>query len=152
MGCDIHTVIQKPDDNGVWQTAIKGICSDRNYTLFGVLSGVRGLTSETIDGPIMKEGLPDDFDKDELQYAEHSFGHVYGNDIYELWLKIISSRGVEQDISALGASGDYKISITLRDGFVSEEDREAYEFLNSMIYIFGEGFYEPYRLVVGYDS
>lgn len=56
MGCDIHGVLQHKE-KGQWvDKEILDI--DRNYSLFGVLAGVRGFYEVPIDEP---RGLPKDF-------------------------------------------------------------------------------------------
>jgi len=59
MGCDIHGVFQRRDEESkTWQDVESVYKQDRHYFLFGVLADVRG------DGPPISEprGLPEDFE------------------------------------------------------------------------------------------
>jgi len=57
MGTDIHTVLQMKTDGG-WVTEQLDVIEGRFYELFGVLAGVRGFYSESIQ---KERGLPSDF-------------------------------------------------------------------------------------------
>lgn len=59
MGCDIHGVFQRYDEESkTWQDIESTYEQNRQYFLFGILAGVRG------DGPPISEprGLPEDFE------------------------------------------------------------------------------------------
>lgn len=67
MGADIHTIIQVKRCDGSWVTVVKNAADGRNYTLFGLLAGVRGH-----DDPVKPlRGLPPEIK--EIEGAEHSF-------------------------------------------------------------------------------
>lgn len=55
MGCDIHMVLQRRTKEG-WRTVKKDLYEDRNYRLFSVLAGVRGIEP----GVFRVNGLPKD--------------------------------------------------------------------------------------------
>ena len=84
MGCDIHQVFEKRDANGVWHTwpARPEKLRQRNYSVFGVLAGVR---RDPGPGGVIAEprGIPADFsmawagpDMIEMLLGEHSFSHL----------------------------------------------------------------------------
>ena len=80
MGTDIHTVVQVLRD-GKWVTVAKDVATDRDYSLFAILAGVRngygfaGIPTGDAVKPISEpRGLPDDFlmDEEEDYLGDHS--------------------------------------------------------------------------------
>lgn len=74
MGTDIHPYLEIRC-NGKWTYLPISLHSDRNYELFGLLSGVRG------DGPLVSMevtgGLPDDVSEAvRNEWADGSWGHT----------------------------------------------------------------------------
>jgi len=89
MGCDIHLIVERRDDAGVWHTLpvphqTMEVLTQRCYDVFGVLAGVRR------SGPVIAEprGLPTDhsltwMSEDELERAlgDHSFSWLLPEEI-----------------------------------------------------------------------
>ena len=51
MGTDIHTALQKRDNDGKWKTIAKELYEGRNYDMFDALAGVRGLNDKPLVEP-----------------------------------------------------------------------------------------------------
>lgn len=51
MGTDIHTALQKRNENGEWKTVATELYDGRNYTMFGVLAGVRSFEDKPLIEP-----------------------------------------------------------------------------------------------------
>ena len=88
MGCDIHTVWQKRDGHK-WVDVPSDYDESRNYSLFGILAGVRG------DGPPIVEprGYPSDFEVGEdndhptdIETEWREDGRVWVGDHTHSWL------------------------------------------------------------------
>lgn len=63
MGCDIHSIFQRKTATG-WEDVVSEYDQDRDYELFGILAGVRGL-----DMPIKpRRGMPQDFEVVDSEY------------------------------------------------------------------------------------
>lgn len=101
MGCDIHIVIQRQDENGTWQNVpwqhvwkfegaspvapnvpiAPGVFRNRNYDLFGILADVRNgigfagiKTGEGWPSIAPYRGLPEGFaEPDDYSVGDHSF-------------------------------------------------------------------------------
>jgi len=73
MGCDIHSALQKYDsETQSWKTVLTGVIPNRDYQLFGILSGVRG---DSDLGPLATPlGHVDEVSGLMELGAEHSFG------------------------------------------------------------------------------
>lgn len=72
MGTDIHVVLQK-SKKGIWKT-ISALEVGRNYSLFGILAGVRSVPD---GGPISEpRGLPSDLKYLHKLYADFSLEDV----------------------------------------------------------------------------
>ena len=158
MGCSIHTILQKKDDNGDYQTIIKGFNTDQNYELFGVFSEVRQDTAPALEEPIMEYGLPrdlnitedsgviDGFHIDGYFMGDHSFGYVTGDRIKELYQRM--DPALDDCIIVEMRSKSIFIE---HAGFQDSLDRVAHEWLSAMVTLFGSDIYD-YRIIVGYDS
>lgn len=120
MGCDIHFYIEKMNQYRVWENvdvwvpkwwgneseidekwfkelSNQSFCSERNYTLFGVLAGVRDTEVEPLDYP---RGLPDDVSsivKAELYDEIHSKSWFLLKELYNYDWHIYSSGECEYD-------------------------------------------------------
>lgn len=107
MGADIHYILERQDKDGKWHTTLtedylyqyyeennlseeekynspQEEVSARNYRIFSQLSGVRGKGYK-----FAIPGLPDDIAHHseeiiEQSYDNHSRGHLYGNQIFDL--------------------------------------------------------------------
>jgi hypothetical protein len=84
MGCDIHTVLEKYWEMGDrWVGVQAGVCTERNYTRFGMLAGVRN------DGPEAK-GLPEDAsDMAVMYYSNNDDLHSHSYNYLEEFLQIV---------------------------------------------------------------
>jgi len=67
MGCDIHGVFQTKDDDGKWTDVPHCLRFQRDYTLFGVLAGVRHYPEDV--APVAEgRGYPDGFEVDDRDH------------------------------------------------------------------------------------
>ncbi len=162
MGADIHAVLQTKMD-GEWDTIVKDVFPDRNYDLFGFLSGVRG--EPGADGPVAHEGLPEGFIIDDegnhegFWMGEHSFGHFTAEEFCDATI----SEEAEHQPSIHFESSAFTTVITIErdaeewdDGFAqirslqtalrmllgSPLSTEDFDFVST----------REYRFVIGYDS
>ncbi len=56
MGTDIHGWIEFKEETGAWRSSLSIGLPERDYTLFGLMAGVRGVVPALIE----PRGLPDD--------------------------------------------------------------------------------------------
>jgi len=106
MGCDIHIAVQKKTDNGyvtvraegIWwepsmpqedRYTIEVIDQDRDYALFGILSGVRNHRMPRMGAAV--SGLPDDVGADIQEEAEADDYHSH------TWLEVADLERVHAD-------------------------------------------------------
>lgn len=99
MGTDIHLVVEKRQPDGSWRRAEEkrpttdkwddhpltreDWYSERNYTLFGVLAGVRGYDIPKIAEP---RGLPDNIDREEdanYDIGDHTYSWLTVQELYD---------------------------------------------------------------------
>ena len=127
MGCDIHMLIERRDDQGRWHmwTQVFGEAArERNYKRFAALAGVRG------DGPDAK-GLPIDLSEDAAFAKEN--GYALGEHSFS-WLPLAEAATIFDATDW----NDKKYQRWMRDAYhyfnVSDEDLA------------------PWRLVFGFDS
>jgi DNA-binding transcriptional ArsR family regulator len=136
MGCDIHCILQKRT-KGVWHTVCAISDIERNYTLFGILAGVRCDEYQPIDAP---RGIPKGVDHVIKPTRAGDECRVYFGD-YDYWL------------------GTHSYSwLTIREilkyyakNWCNEEIRLS---LNYLLNILAERITKKgvYRIVFGFDS
>lgn len=92
MGCDIHLLIETKDVDGNWKMHGKmedddgfispaETYSGRNYTLFGVLAGVR---SESVTAIAAPRGVPDDASEEYKAFVEQWDGDGHSHSYHTL--------------------------------------------------------------------
>lgn len=142
MGCDIHAILQtKEYKNSKWNTVATGIIDIRNYTLFGLLAGIRDTTITPISYP---KGLPEDIKVCIEDPNGYSDGWVY-----------------ETDTNAcLGCFGHSYLTLDEITAYTIPEQEELELYLDSGInYLidYMEGYQglhlcEDIRIVFGFDT
>jgi hypothetical protein len=69
VGCDIHTVAERRGENGDWEAVAHNLMSDRSYSIFAFLAGVRNYSDVDPIAPL--RGFPDDASLDAVaRYAD----------------------------------------------------------------------------------
>lgn len=136
MGCDIHMVLQIKD-NDEWKTT-EILDIDRNYTLFGILAGVRDGTYKTISEP---KGLPKD--DPSIVVDEVKFLHLDYEGIEDrFWLG-------DHSHSYLTAKELLKYKWT--DDIIGEIPEKFRQLIRDMSYIAKKDL-NKVRIVFGFDS
>jgi hypothetical protein len=109
VGCDVHTVAQKRDEQGKWTTFYGEFAEGpapfdwRQYGLYGWLAGVRNYSDIT---PISEpRGLPDDFNLGEWEdesgdwLGDHSYSWLSVDELLAVdYDQVVEDRGVSQEI------------------------------------------------------
>lgn len=135
MGCDIHTVWQANDADGVWYDIASEYDENRHYALFGVLAGVRSYCSD--HEPIsLPRGLPDNFAVVDGEYHP-----------------VPSHLAKKYDEDGLTWLGDHSRSWLLGSEMLAWSDANV----NDLAYFFDEvrrlvAAHGEIRLVFGFDS
>lgn len=117
MGCDIHINVEVKDNKGKWhwiyegvkkwQSAMGAFDLDRNYTLFGLLAGIRGDNKPFIE----PRGLP----KDVSPEVQKMFDKGVGNWHTGTWLTVKELKKI-----------DWKQKIDM-EGCVDAENYKVYK-------------------------
>lgn len=151
MGCDVHMVLQELDaQHNIWVTVIKDVFSNRDYTFFTFLSGVRGNAGPHDE--IATPGLPADFQVDAqgqhqgFWMGEHSFGHISVEDF-------CNAPTPDEDERRKYEIESWHKGYTVT--FVDPSEEDEYYWIRQYqrgLFAFLPGPLNNFRLVFGYDS